>query len=233
MAKAEPGHVCDMCKKPVREDEEWIALDGGQVWCAACWAKRFYDRPASFPAPEAAPPTAGARPAPWAPAGGRPQPATEVEEVPVELILEPPVERGRRRGGYTQAPPQAGPAGAAQSSWGDLPCGARGESTHPPAMPGAGAIAIEPKTSGLAIASLVVALVGIIPCVGIPLGATAILLGALGLRSLRKKPGLKGRGLALAGLITGIVEVVGHLVILLLVLLGPLAFLTAALSELK
>lgn len=203
MAKAEPGHVCDMCKKPVRQDEEWIALDGGQVWCAACWAKRFYDRPASFPESEAAPPTAGGRPAPWAPAGGGPQPPTEVEEVPVELILEPPVERGRRRGGYA------------------------------PAAPGTGAMAIEPKTSGLAIASLVVALVGIIPCVGIPLGATAILLGALGLRSLRKKPGLKGRGLALAGLITGIVEVVGHLVILLLVLLGPLAFLTAALSELK
>jgi len=53
------------------------------------------------------------------------------------------------------------------------------------------------RTSGLAVASLVFSLVGPITCI------PAIICGHLALRRIRKEPTLRGRGLALAGLIIG------------------------------
>jgi len=53
------------------------------------------------------------------------------------------------------------------------------------------------RTSGLAIVSLVLSVVGPITCV------PAIICGHLALRRIRKEPILRGRGLALAGLIIG------------------------------
>jgi hypothetical protein len=53
------------------------------------------------------------------------------------------------------------------------------------------------KTCGLAIASLVFSLVGPITCI------PAVVCGHLALRKIRSEPGLRGYGLALAGLIIG------------------------------
>lgn len=55
------------------------------------------------------------------------------------------------------------------------------------------------KTSGLAIASLVLSLIGPIGCI------PAIVCGHIALRKIRKEPTVKGHGLALAGLIIGYV----------------------------
>jgi len=58
------------------------------------------------------------------------------------------------------------------------------------------------RTSGLAIASLVLGILGIF--IG-PLAILAIIFGAVAIAQTRKDPGLKGKGIALAGLVCGIV----------------------------
>ena len=68
-----------------------------------------------------------------------------------------------------------------------------------------------PKNNGMAIASLVLSLVGVIPCfwvLQIP-GVLGVIFGFLGKRQIDASGGAqKGRGLALAGLIVGAVLVV-------------------------
>ena len=62
-----------------------------------------------------------------------------------------------------------------------------------------------PRTSGAAIASLIL---GIIGCIPLLTGILAVILGAVGL-SATKKPNVGGRGLAIAGLVLGLVSIVG------------------------
>ena len=33
--------ACGVCHQQMSEGDEWITLDGGEIWCAACWAERF------------------------------------------------------------------------------------------------------------------------------------------------------------------------------------------------
>lgn len=75
-------------------------------------------------------------------------------------------------------------------------------------------IPAKPKTSGLAVASLIAAIVGV--CAGYLGGPAAIVLGLLAVSSIGKKPGTKGRGLAIAAIATGIVDIVGWTVILII-----------------
>jgi len=65
----------------------------------------------------------------------------------------------------------------------------------------------QPKTSGLAIASLVCAIVGFcIPVVG---GILAVVLGAVALSKIGKSAGaIGGKGLAIAGLVIGAISIV-------------------------
>jgi type IV pilus assembly protein PilA len=74
-----------------------------------------------------------------------------------------------------------------------------------PSMPAAPGIRIPPKkTSGLAIASLVLGILGFIT--GIT-GLIALVLGILALRGINKSSGeVKGKGLAISGIILGIVS---------------------------
>ncbi len=69
---------------------------------------------------------------------------------------------------------------------------------------------------GLAIAGFISGIVGLL-VFGIPLGAIAIIFGALSLSKINKYPDkFRGRGLATASLVLGIIDVVGVILLLLI-----------------
>jgi hypothetical protein len=63
-----------------------------------------------------------------------------------------------------------------------------------------------PSTEGLFVASLILGICSILfyP-LGIILGALAIVFYAIGLKHLSVQPGLRGKGMGIAGLVTGII----------------------------
>ena len=69
----------------------------------------------------------------------------------------------------------------------------------------ASAAAPPPRTSGLAIASLVLGILTIIACLGPFAGIPAVVCGHLARRDCREDPSVGGDGLALGGLIVGYV----------------------------
>ena len=82
----------------------------------------------------------------------------------------------------------------------------QGSSPVPPAGPGPVA---PPKNSGLAIASLVCGILGLVLCGSMILSILAVAFGAISRGQIRNSGGqLQGEGMALAGLILGIVGVV-------------------------
>ncbi len=68
------------------------------------------------------------------------------------------------------------------------------------------------KTNGLAISGFIIGLLSLF-IAGIPLGIVAIIFSAISLGQIKKK-GEKGRGFAIAGLILGIIGLVGAIVFL-------------------
>ncbi len=64
----------------------------------------------------------------------------------------------------------------------------------------------QPQKSGLATASLILGLVSFIPFFGVLLGTIAIILGIVGLNEI-KKMGLRGKKMANAGIILGILGI--------------------------
>ena len=82
-------------------------------------------------------------------------------------------------------------------------------------------VPLKPKTSGKAIASLVLGIFPVIPLVG---NILAIVFGHLSRGEIRRSAGrLKGGGLALAGLILGYTCVVAVIATILLIIMGHLA----------
>jgi uncharacterized protein DUF4190 len=82
---------------------------------------------------------------------------------------------------------------------------------NPPPPPGYTAYdtaSVPQKTNGLSVASLVLSLVGVIPCfwgLQVP-GLLGVIFGVIGRRQIARSNGTqKGKGLALAGLVIGIV----------------------------
>ena len=71
-----------------------------------------------------------------------------------------------------------------------------------------------PKTAGLAIASLVLSLVGIF-CAGLVCGVLGIVFGCASFPKIRAQQ-LGGKNLATAGIVIGIVDVIGWLIFMLL-----------------
>jgi len=72
----------------------------------------------------------------------------------------------------------------------------------------------ERKIEGLGLAGFIAGVVGLIVA-GIPLGAIAIILSAVSLVKIKNNPGkYMGRGLAIAGLTLGIIDIVALLIIL-------------------
>ena len=61
------------------------------------------------------------------------------------------------------------------------------------------------RTSGMSIAALILGILGIISFW--PLSILAIIFGAIGISQINKDPSLKGKGMAMAGLVMGIVAI--------------------------
>lgn len=61
------------------------------------------------------------------------------------------------------------------------------------------------KTSGLAVSSLVLSLIGIIPCCGAITAPIGAILGLIGAVVIKPTSAVKGRGLAMAGLLIGLI----------------------------
>ncbi|MCK4697748.1 MAG: DUF4190 domain-containing protein [Dehalococcoidia bacterium] len=72
------------------------------------------------------------------------------------------------------------------------------------------------RTSGLAIASMVCGILSLVffwvPLFGFLLGIIAIIFGAVAIRQIGREPNLGGRGMAIAGLVCGIVGVAGWVI---------------------
>lgn len=93
------------------------------------------------------------------------------------------------------------------------------------AQPAAGVVAGQPaagRQQGLALASMIcgiVALLGVCVYLGVPVGLAAVVLGHLAKSKIRKQPQVySGKGMAIAGLITGYLAVVLGAAILAFVL---------------
>jgi uncharacterized membrane protein YvbJ len=72
--------------------------------------------------------------------------------------------------------------------------------------------AVTTRTSGLAVASLVLGIIGFFIN---PLCILAIIFGGIGIAQTGKDPTLKGRGMAVAGLVLGIIVIALWIVILI------------------
>lgn len=64
------------------------------------------------------------------------------------------------------------------------------------------------KTSGMAITALVLSILGIIPCCGAITAVIGTVLGLIGVGTIRSDSPVKGRGLAFAAIIIGIIFIV-------------------------
>jgi uncharacterized membrane protein YvbJ len=111
-----------------------------------------------------------------------------------------------------------------QNSEGDLfcrKCGSSLSQTTPTPVPSVSASAtpvqIPPtqpvrRTSGLAIASLVLGIIGF--------SLLALIFGAIALNQMGKDANLSGKGMAIAGLVLGILGLVATIVIVVVVIIG-------------
>ncbi|GAB6989616.1 DUF4190 domain-containing protein [Paenibacillus pini] len=73
-------------------------------------------------------------------------------------------------------------------------------------------------TNGKAIAALILGILAFTPYVGIILGILAIIFGALALKEIKVK-NEQGRGLAIAGLVCGIVGTILYLIIIIFLII--------------
>jgi len=95
-------------------------------------------------------------------------------------------------------------------------CGAALVQTKAPAAAAAPApapVATGERTSGMAIAALIMGIIGFL-FFGL-LSILAIIFGAIGLSQTGKDPTLKGRGMATAGLVLGIIAIAGWVLALI------------------
>ena len=81
----------------------------------------------------------------------------------------------------------------------------------------------ERRTSGISVAALVCGILGIvIPYVGLVLALLGIVFGGVGISQTGKNPNLGGRGMAITGLVCGIIAIAFWVLMILLV--GSIAF---------
>lgn len=92
-------------------------------------------------------------------------------------------------------------------------CGAALTPPPPPPPPASNAPQpqmVTERTSGLSMAALICGIIGLFMN---PMSVVAIILGALGLSETSKDPSLKGRGMAVAGIVLGIVAVIVWIIV--------------------
>ncbi|MEX2975206.1 DUF4190 domain-containing protein [Streptomyces sp. C184] len=78
----------------------------------------------------------------------------------------------------------------------------------------------QPDTSGKAVASMVIGIASlVIPFIGIVTGPLAIIFAARARREIQHT-GQKGDGMAIAGLVTGIVGCIGYAIFVVLLIIG-------------
>lgn len=83
---------------------------------------------------------------------------------------------------------------------------------EPPALP---PVLTPPRRSGLALASMIMGIVGVLPCPGPLAGIPAVICGHMARSRIRKSGGqIAGNGLAVAGLVTGYFSFVWVIVLL-------------------
>jgi hypothetical protein len=79
------------------------------------------------------------------------------------------------------------------------------------------------RTSGLAIASLILGILSLVFCwapyfIGVIMGVLAIVFGGVAMGQTGRDPALGGRGMAIAGLICGIIGVVIFVILVIVVI---------------
>ena len=80
---------------------------------------------------------------------------------------------------------------------------------------------VRSKTSGFAVASLVLGIMGIFPCF-IPLSIIGLILAILALNKIRKYPAtVGGKGMAIAGLVLSCIGIISFISMFLLIILNP------------
>ncbi len=95
-------------------------------------------------------------------------------------------------------------------------CGAALKAAAAPAKPAPAptkAAATGERTSGMAIAALIMGILGFLTFG--PLAILAIIFGAIGIGQANKDPSLKGKGMAVAGLVLGIIAIAGWVITLI------------------
>jgi uncharacterized membrane protein YvbJ len=80
---------------------------------------------------------------------------------------------------------------------------------------------VAPKTSGFAVASLVLGIIGIF--FGL-CSILAIIFGGMALSQISKNPELKGKGQAVAGLVLGIVVVALGIIVTIILIIAGISF---------
>ena len=249
MAGPAGGRSCGACGRLLHGDDEWIALDGGEIWCAECWGQRFAappEAPKTTDGAAAGQPTAPAtKPAPttsptelWPCSNCGHMCAPEMQTCPAcggepwgggddTAALEKMAPAGQPSHSATAAEPTAAQASVSApfvSVTQGQPVAGSGTGTpvvHQINIGGGPGVPLDTrKTSGLAVASFVLSLVGIF-CVGFITGTLAVIFGGVAISKISKNPGLKGNGLAVAGLVIGIVDIIGWVIWLALVASGP------------
>jgi uncharacterized membrane protein YvbJ len=78
------------------------------------------------------------------------------------------------------------------------------------------------RTSGMAVAALVMGILGFL-FFGL-LSILAIIFGGIGISQTNKDPSLKGRGMAVAGLVLGIIGIVGGIIWLIVMAVWSTSF---------
>ena len=107
-------------------------------------------------------------------------------------------------------------------------------SPYPPQMLGYQSGTEMPRISGVAIAALVVGILAVVLGCFIPgiLGIAAIILGAVGISQTRA-PNVKGRGMAIAGLVCGVFSLLYILLLLISILMPSLGRAREAANRVK
>jgi len=79
-------------------------------------------------------------------------------------------------------------------------------------------------TSGLAVTSMVLGILGLfMPCIGLVLGVLAVIFGGVSLGQINRARGrIGGRGMAIAGLVTGLIALTIYGIVVVLMSLGTL-----------